>query len=101
MVSKPRLAVAGFSLYLKFLIKNNSDMSKKCLKKEPCTESKLLALHTSIVCLAKTLAEAGVLDRADWKNELMKGREWLSVNDDSQGHSVQSFDQLLEMLNSI
>ena len=40
----------------------------------PCVESKLLALHTSIVCLAKTLALSGQLDRSVYRKELAKGR---------------------------
>ena len=63
----------------------------------PCTESKLLALHTSTVCLARALVESGVLKRDAFQQELTQGRAWLAHHDPC-GHNVQAFDQLLEML---
>lgn len=63
----------------------------------PCTESKLLALHTSTVCLARALAITGVLDREAFRGELLQARAWLQRHDHC-GHNVAAFDQLLEML---
>lgn len=67
---------------------------------EPCIESKLLALHTSTVCLARALAKAGVLDREAYRTELRQARAWLAHHDHC-GHNVQSFDSLLDMLGDI
>ena len=63
----------------------------------PCIEGKLLALHTSTVCLARALVQSGALERQVFQNELTQGRAWLAQFDEC-GHSVQSFDALLEML---
>ena len=63
----------------------------------PCTESKLLALHTSTVCLARALVQSGALDRKVFQDELAQGRAWLTQFDQC-GHNVQAFDALLEML---
>lgn len=63
----------------------------------PCTESKLLALHTSTVCLARALMQSGALDRQAFQQELQLGRTWLERFDHC-GHNVQAFDDLLEML---
>jgi hypothetical protein len=63
----------------------------------PCTESKLLALHTSTVCLARALAISGVLDRETFRGELLQARAWLERHDRC-GHNVAAFDQLLDML---
>lgn len=63
----------------------------------PCTESKLLALHTSTVCLARTLAVQGVLDRELFRLELGQARVWLKQFDEC-GHNVAAFDALLDML---
>lgn len=63
----------------------------------PCTESKLLALHTSTVCLARALALTGALDREIFRGELLQARAWLAQFDQC-GHNVAAFDQLLEML---
>lgn len=68
---------------------------------EPCTESKLLALHTAVVCLAKTLAESGQLDREKFKAELGNGRNWLQRFDGPSGHNILAFDGILEMLISV
>lgn len=67
---------------------------------EPCIESKLLALHTSTVCLARVLAQAGVLDREAFRQELLQGRAWLAHHDHC-GHNVESFDALLDMLMNV
>lgn len=64
---------------------------------EPCAQSKLLALHTSTVCLARTLAVQGVLDRAQYQRELQQARAWLAQHD-ACGHNVAAFDALLDML---
>jgi len=64
----------------------------------PCTESKLLALHTATVCLARTLAESGALDRDAFKAQLASGRQWLQRHDPSSDHNVQAFDDVLQML---
>ncbi len=66
----------------------------------PCIESKLLALHTSTVCLARALAQSGALDRKLFKDELAQGRAWLAQFDHC-GHNVQAFDALLEMLSNV
>ena len=58
---------------------------------------KLLALHTSTVCLARALVQSGALDRKLFQEELVQGRAWLAQFDQC-GHNVQSFDALLEML---
>jgi hypothetical protein len=63
----------------------------------PCTESKLLALHTSTVCLARALVQSGALDRKLFQEELAQGRAWLAQFDQC-GHNVKAFDALLEML---
>lgn len=63
----------------------------------PCTDSKLLALHTSTVCLARALVQSGALDRKLFQAELAQGRAWLAQFDQC-GHNVQAFDQLLTML---
>mgnify|MGYP003590504042 FL=1 len=63
----------------------------------PCTESKLLALHTSTVCLARALVQSGALDRKLFQEELAQGRAWLAQFDQC-GHTVQSSDALLQRL---
>lgn len=72
-----------------------------CENEGPCTESKLLALHTAIVCLARTLAESGQLDRDKFKMELNNGRIWVQKYDDQLGHNVQAFDGILGMLSDV
>lgn len=67
----------------------------------PCTESKLLALHTALVCLARTLSQSGQLDRDKFSAELDQGRQWLRRFDHDPGHNVQAFDDLLEMLQDV
>lgn len=67
---------------------------------DPCIESKLLALHTSTVCLARALAVSGALNRHVYRSELEMGRLWLSQFDDS-GHNLKAFDSLLDMLKDI
>jgi len=67
---------------------------------EPCLESKLLALHTSTVCLARALAVSGALDRAVFQEELAQARRWLAGFDEC-GHNVAAFDQLREMLGKV
>lgn len=67
---------------------------------EPCIESKLLALHTSTVCLTRALVLSGVLDRQVYHSELMQGRAWLAQFDHA-GHNLKAFDGLLEMLKDI
>ena len=75
--------------------------NKKCEMNEPCTESKLLALHTAIVCLARTLAETGKLDRKEFKHQLDGGRKWLESHDHPPGHNVQVFDEISQMLRDV
>ena len=65
-----------------------------------CTESKLLALHTSTVCLARALAQSGALNRELFHDELAQGRAWLAQFEQC-GHNVQAFDQLLAMLRKV
>ena len=67
---------------------------------ESCIESKLLALHTSTVCLARALVLSGALDRQVFHAELAQGRAWLAQFD-ACGHNVQSFDALREMLEAV
>lgn len=67
----------------------------------PCMESKLLALHTSVVCLARALAKSGQLNRQIYHDELDNGRRWLDTHDHPPGHNVQAFDGLLEMLRNV
>ncbi|WP_295377217.1 hypothetical protein [uncultured Pseudacidovorax sp.] len=66
----------------------------------PCTESQLLALHTSNVCLARALVQSGALNRDIYRQELMAARTWLGHFDEC-GHNVAAFDGLLEMLMDI
>lgn len=77
----------------------NTEKSNK--SEEPCTESKLLALYTSTVCLARTLAKAGVLDKESFKAKLASGRQRLELLDPGTGHYVQAFDELLPMLMNV
>lgn len=65
-----------------------------------CIESKLLALHTSTVCLARALVISGALDRRIFHAELMQARAWLGQFD-TCGHNQKAFDDLLEMLGGI
>ena len=67
---------------------------------EPCIESKLLALHTSTVCLARALAISGALNREVYRSELEMGRAWLAQFDHA-GHNLKAFDGLLEMLKDV
>jgi len=67
---------------------------------EPCLESKLLALHTSTVCLARALAVSGALNRQVYRSELEAGRHWLAQFDHS-GHNLKAFDSLLDMLKDV
>jgi len=71
-----------------------------CTEDEPCLESKLLALHTSTVCLARALALSGALDRELFRHELRQGRQWLG-SFDHHGHNVAAFDALLEILDKV
>lgn len=66
----------------------------------PCIDSKLLALHTSNLCLARALALSGVLDRKRYHAELDMARQWLASFDHA-GHNVKAFDGLLEMLRDV
>ena len=68
---------------------------------EPCTEAKLLALHTSTVCLARALLLSGALNRQAFHAELDMGRYWLAQFDHAGGHNLKAFDSLLEMLKDI
>ena len=77
-----------------------ADPTAHCTQDEPCTESKLLALHTSTVCLARALVLSGTLDRDIYNRELDSARIWLSGFDEC-GHNVKAFDELLEMLKQI
>lgn len=77
-----------------------TEEAQNCDSAEPCEASKFLALHTSTVCLARVLAEAGVLDREAFRKELLQGRDWLAKFDHS-GHNVAAFDALLEMLMAV
>ena len=78
-----------------------TDSHQSCTNSDtPCIESKLLALHTSTVCLARALAVSGVLDRQAYHSELMQGRAWLAQFDHA-GHNLKAFDSLLEMLKDI
>lgn len=67
---------------------------------EPCIESRLLALHTSTVCLARALALSGALDRRIFQAELENGRQWLASFDEC-GHNVTAFDALSDMLKKV
>lgn len=79
---------------------NESDAPGAHCESEPCLESKLLALHTSTVCLARALVISGALDRDVFHAELAQGRDWLKRFDEC-GHNVASFDELLEMLSQV
>jgi hypothetical protein len=67
---------------------------------EPCVESKLLALHTSTVCLARALVLSGALDREAFNHQLDEARNWLASFDEC-GHNVTAFDQLTVMLKQV
>lgn len=67
---------------------------------DPCLESKLLALHTSTVCLARALVLSGALDREAFRHELAMGRQWLAGFDEC-GHNVAAFDDLLQILEKV
>ncbi|MCQ8103269.1 hypothetical protein NP590_04045 [Methylomonas sp. SURF-2] len=67
---------------------------------EPCMESKLLALHTSTVCLARALVLSGALDREVFHYQLDEARRWLAQFDEC-GHNVAAFDELLTMLKQV
>jgi hypothetical protein len=67
---------------------------------EPCLESKLLALHTSTVCLARALALSGALDREAFNDQLDEARNWLASFDEC-GHNVTAFDELAVMLKQV
>ncbi|MEG0414252.1 MAG: hypothetical protein RR584_15475, partial [Comamonas sp.] len=77
-----------------------SEESKNHSESEICVESKLLALHTSTVCLARTLAITGVLNKEIYLRELEQARDWLG-RFDACGHNQAAFDGLLEMLRDI
>lgn len=64
-----------------------------------CTEGKLLALHTAVVCLARSLAKSGALDRDTFNAELDQGQQWL--RDRADEHSAQAFEALLPMLKGV
>lgn len=78
----------------------SEDVNEHHAGTEPCTESKLLALHTSTVCLARALVLSGALDRAVFHQQLDEARHWLAGFDDC-GHNVASFDALLQMLKQV
>lgn len=65
---------------------------------ESCTESKLLALHTAVICLTRTLVKTGALDKSVFKEELTSGRQWLVNHDPGTGHHIQAFEEILPML---
>jgi len=67
---------------------------------DPCLESKLLALHTSTVCLARALALSGALDREMFTYQLDEARNWLARFDEC-GHNVAAFDELTAMLKKV
>jgi len=66
---------------------------------DPCTESKLLALFTVIVSLARALALSGNLNRDLFHAELDNGLNW--VRKHGSVHDVQSFEELLPMLRDV
>ena len=78
----------------------NHDNQQHGTSDEPCLESKLLALHTSTVCLARALAVSGALDRTVFQAELVQARNWLAGFDEC-GHNVAAFDDLLELLGKV
>lgn len=69
------------------------------MSEEFCTEGKLLALHTALVCLARSLATSGALDRTVFKSELDLGHQWLLEH--GEKHSAQAFESLLPMLKDV
>lgn len=75
------------------------ETQEPCAKDEPCTEGKLLSLHTAIVCLSRALALSGALDREIFKSELDHGLQWLTQHDEK--HAAQSFQELLPMLKTV
>jgi hypothetical protein len=81
-------------------VSNENDRDDAHAAGEPCTDSKLLALHTSTLCLARALALSGVLDRKLFALELAHGRGWLAQFDQC-GHNVQAFDELAKMLREV
>ncbi len=66
---------------------------------ETCTEGKLLALHTSVACLARSLALSGALDREVFKIQLDQGLQWLENHGET--HAAQAFSELLPMLRDV
>lgn len=66
---------------------------------ETCTEGKLLALHTSIACLARALALSGSLNRDLYRDQLDQGLSWLKKH--GEDHAAESFEQLLPMLKDV
>ena len=70
-----------------------------CEPEESCTEGKLLALHTTIICLARALARSGNLNRDLFHKELDQGLKWLLGNDEL--HASQAFEELLPMLKDV
>jgi hypothetical protein len=65
----------------------------------PCADGKLLALHTSITCLARALALSGALDRDIYRSQLDQGLQWLGNN--GEEHAAQAFSALLPMLKDV
>lgn len=64
-----------------------------------CTEGKVLALHTAVVCLARSLAVSGALDRESFKAELDQGCQWLRTH--GEEHAAQAFESLMPMLKGV
>ena len=79
---------------------DDKDDDMSITNNEACLESKLLALHTSTVCLARALVLSGALDRNQFHHQLDEARHWLASFDEC-GHNVSAFDDLLEMLKQV
>ena len=73
--------------------------NKTCAQDEICTEGKLLALNTAIVCLARSLALSGDLNRELFRSELQHGLDWLRKHEEI--HASQAFESILPMLRDV
>lgn len=75
------------------------NINESCGKDELCTEGKLLALNTAVVCLARSLALSGNLNRDIFCSELESGHRWLLKH--GEIHAAQAFESILPMLKDV
>lgn len=64
-----------------------------------CTDGKLLALHTAVTCLSRSLALSGALDREIFRSQLDQGAQWLQAQ--GEDHAAEAFAELLPMLKDV